>query len=316
RSEKPNHLALENLKAYSAYYLSATIALANFIGGQRVHLSCHLRPRDRRGRFPSIHEHPIIVSVESQRIAGGFALFGIKNARRSARLSPQWSARQHEPVVCRRVYQSLPGRMPRRLRYHHTVFRDDSVDLPWPCWVRRYSCFRLTPRQQKYRHLLSRHDRVLLLRGHSTVQKNSSLRVGVVQACRCNVDRRDLPRLIYLHQHGQNRLRWILCGSGALPRSDGAKPRPHIDLPVSKPMSKNRPTVVIKLQHRSLHYICVLPQAGIARVYRNRRRTIGGHGVAGYVNGVGGSQHGAVRLRLQIGVRALDVAFGKGVAGC
>src|ERR1700685_1418378 len=85
RSQKAHHRALQNLKANPIYYASATIRLANFVGGQRMHLSCHLSPGDRRGGFSPFHQHPIIASKESQRIARNFAPFGIKNAGRFTR---------------------------------------------------------------------------------------------------------------------------------------------------------------------------------------------------------------------------------------
>src|SRR5208283_2774346 len=85
RSQKAHDLALQNLKTDSVDYASATVGFPNFVGGQRVHLSCHLRLSDGRGGFSSFNQHPIIVSVESQRIACNSASFGIKNARSSAR---------------------------------------------------------------------------------------------------------------------------------------------------------------------------------------------------------------------------------------
>ena len=72
--------------------------------------------------------------------------------------------------------------------------------------------------------------------------------------------------------------------------------------------------IAIELQRGRLDYVRVLPQAGISGVHRNRRRPMCRHAAAGHVNRVGGGEHGAVRLRLQIRVRALDVALGNSVA--
>ena len=76
-----------------------------------------------------------------------------------------------------------------------------------------------------------------------------------------------------------------------------------------------RPMIAIELQRGRLDYVRVLPQAGISGIHRNGRRAVGRHAAAGDVDRVGGGEHSAVRLRLQIGVRALDVTLGNGVAG-
>src|SRR5271157_6533196 len=47
-------------------------------------LSGHSRLSYHRSTCFAVYEHPIIVSKESQRNAGNLAVFGIKNARRSA----------------------------------------------------------------------------------------------------------------------------------------------------------------------------------------------------------------------------------------
>ncbi len=119
RAQQADHFTLLYLKADSVYYPPATISFADFVGGQGVHLSCHSRPGCCRGRVFAFHEHPIIASKESQRIAGNLAMFGIKNAR--------GTARQDEFVVGSKVLQSLSGRSSGGLRDHDIAIRNNPV---------------------------------------------------------------------------------------------------------------------------------------------------------------------------------------------
>jgi hypothetical protein len=74
----------------------------------------------RRTRFP-VNQHPIIASVESQRNAGSFAPFGIKNARRSAR--------EHESVISCRIDELLAHGATAGLLHYDVPLTDDSIEL-------------------------------------------------------------------------------------------------------------------------------------------------------------------------------------------
>ena len=117
-----------------------------------------------------------------------------------------------------------------------------------------------------------------------------ALAVGVGQAVGCDLDRSDFSTFLDLDQHGGDRL--------------GGRSLGH-----------NRPVVAVKLDGGSLNHVGVLPEPGISGIESDGRTAMGRHGAGGHVNGVGRSQKGAIRLRFQVAVGALHVAFGEGVPG-
>jgi hypothetical protein len=70
----------------------------------------------------AFYQHPIIAPKESQRNPGNLALFGIKNARRSAR--------KHELVLSSRVNQPLAFRTTARLLDDYVPLGNHVVELP------------------------------------------------------------------------------------------------------------------------------------------------------------------------------------------
>src|SRR5579864_5002332 len=116
-----------DLQAYPIYNATATIGLADFLGGQGTHLSCqegkqlscHSRRRYHRSTSFTFYEHPIIASKESQRNPGNLALFGIKNARRATC--------QDELIVGGGIDKSLALGMPIGLLDHNVSLRHHTV---------------------------------------------------------------------------------------------------------------------------------------------------------------------------------------------
>src|SRR3954468_9139402 len=94
------------------YNAATLVTLADFFGRQCLHLFDNSSFGDTLGRISTLNQHPIIVTEESQRIAGNFASFGIKNARRTAGES--------KAAVFRPVDQAVPGTSP-------LVLLDDNV---------------------------------------------------------------------------------------------------------------------------------------------------------------------------------------------
>src|SRR6266852_803147 len=84
RSKQTNNFALSHPNTDPIYNPATTIGFADFVGGQGTHLTCHLRLSDCRGCVVAFDQNPTIVSKYSQRNPSNLAMFGIKNARRSA----------------------------------------------------------------------------------------------------------------------------------------------------------------------------------------------------------------------------------------
>jgi hypothetical protein len=76
----------------------------------------------RRTRFP-VNQHPIIASVESQRNAGSFAPFGIKNAR--------GSAAEHRFVIGCGIDELLAHGATARLLHDNVPLTDYPIELSW-----------------------------------------------------------------------------------------------------------------------------------------------------------------------------------------
>jgi hypothetical protein len=87
-------------------------------------LSGHSRLSYHRSSCFAFYEHPIIASEESQRNPGNSALFGIKNARRSAG--------EDEFVVARGIDQHLPVGSPAWLEDDDIAFGDHVIQLTGP----------------------------------------------------------------------------------------------------------------------------------------------------------------------------------------
>src|SRR3984893_8495769 len=73
--------------------------------------------------------------------------------------------------------------------------------------------------------------------------------------------------------------------------------------------------VTVKLDRGGLNNVGILPEARISAIKSDARTAVGRHGAGSHVNGVGGSQKGAVGLRLQVAVSAFDLVVGGGVPG-
>ena len=84
RPKQTNNFALSDSYADAVYNPAAPICLTNIFGGQRLHLTYHSRLGDGRRPAVTVNDDPIIVPIQSQRNPGNLAVFGIKNARRSA----------------------------------------------------------------------------------------------------------------------------------------------------------------------------------------------------------------------------------------
>src|SRR5580700_6173021 len=125
RAKKSNDFALLDRQADTIYNAAATVRFANFFCGQGTHLSCHSRLCYHRSTCFAFYEHPIIAPEESQRNASNPALFGIKNARRSAS--------QYKPVVGDGINQLLSGGSPRGLLDDHVVQGNHVVELSGTC---------------------------------------------------------------------------------------------------------------------------------------------------------------------------------------
>src|SRR3954468_21710754 len=103
------------------YNAATLVTLADFFGRQCLHLFDNSSFGDTLGRLSALNQHPIIVTEESQRIAGNFAVFGIKNARRSAGKS--------ETAGFGGVRESLASASPGFLLDDYPIFSDHFFQL-------------------------------------------------------------------------------------------------------------------------------------------------------------------------------------------
>jgi hypothetical protein len=85
----------------------------------------HSRRRYHRSTCFAFYEHPIIAPKESQRNPGNLALFGIKNARRSAG--------EDKFIFGGGVDQLLSIGVPVRFLDENIAFGDHSVELAGTC---------------------------------------------------------------------------------------------------------------------------------------------------------------------------------------
>src|SRR5689334_10788620 len=76
------------------------------------------------GSFSATYEHPITLSIESQRIARDLAVFGIKNARAMSR-----RARQNELLLCRGIHHLVSLRLPAGLLDVYISLRHNTIQL-------------------------------------------------------------------------------------------------------------------------------------------------------------------------------------------
>ena len=83
---------------------------------------------------------------------------------------------------------------------------------------------------------------------------------------------------------------------------------------IGRSLGHQRAMFAVEGERRSLHHVRVLPDAGIPGVHRERRGTMYRHRAAGNVDRIGGGEQSPVRLGLQVGIGALDVALSRGVA--
>ena len=84
RAKQTNNFALPDAKTDAVYNSAAAIRLTDFFCGQNLHLTYHSRLGNGRRTAVAFNDDPIIASIQSQRNPGNLAMFGIKNARRSA----------------------------------------------------------------------------------------------------------------------------------------------------------------------------------------------------------------------------------------
>src|SRR5579883_954094 len=109
------------MQTYPVYYPAATVTLTDFVRCQCLHLLDNSRFCHTWGGVSPFHEHPIIVTVESQRIAGNLTVFGIKNARRTTS--------QGKLSRSGRVDKLVASAPPVRLLQHNISFADNSIKL-------------------------------------------------------------------------------------------------------------------------------------------------------------------------------------------
>ena len=74
-----------------------------------------------------------------------------------------------------------------------------------------------------------------------------------------------------------------------------------------------RTLLAVKFNRRSLHHVRILPQGCMAAIHGDPGRPVRSHAAAGHVDRIGRGKHSPVGLRLQFGVRTLNVALGDGV---
>src|SRR5947207_9973674 len=84
RSKQTNNFALCDAKTNAIYNSAAPIGFTYIYSGQSKHLAYHSRLGDGRRTAVTFNDDPIIASKQSQRNPGNLAMFGIKNAGRSA----------------------------------------------------------------------------------------------------------------------------------------------------------------------------------------------------------------------------------------
>src|SRR4029077_15088736 len=244
-----------------------------------MHLTCHSRLGNGWGASPSFHQHPIIAFIESQRIARGFAVFGIKNARRSAR--------QDEFVVGGGVEKLIALGVASGFLNHDVAFCNDVVELALT-FERLASGF-LVAGDEEGVEMIGGNGGVSSAGGDSAFEVGAMLVVGVSETERSDGNRGHVSLGVGLHKDGGNGLAVALSGYGAV--------------------------VAVELDGWSLHDVGVLPDAGVAGVGGDGGGAVRGHGARGDVNRGRRGEQGAAGLFAQIAVSALDVAFGDEVAG-